>query len=393
MWRVLSAWAMPVLVGLASVGNLVLPARVQGLLGVDYLALCILGAGLLLLVRMRQRRVDHSALAVVGAVWLLFVLLGVSSGSLGGYGADKLLGFVVALVLIGAGLVDGDRLGFVRRTTIVVVCVAAAGAVATLLFAEVAAGGRISLFGLNPIGLARGATIAALVGLILVLAPKTRRWGTYIGLALVAVGLVAALATLSRGPLVGLVAGAGATAAALARCRGVQARGVALVGAGGVLATVAAASGALGPLDRLVSSDSSGRDLLWRQTLDVAVTHPSGVGWGLLGRHITGFESENGRLYPHNAVLEIAAEAGVVATAVFLVALLCCGIEAFRSLTTRSEWYELVPLALLVMSVTNAMFSSDLNGNRVMWLAMGLCLTQARAHFIQKKNQTVLVIG
>lgn len=384
---------MPLLAGVAAVGNLVFPARLQSALGVDYLVLCILGAGIVMLVRLRQHRVHLAGVASVSAFWFVFVLLGVSRSSLSGYGAEKLLGLIIALVLIVAGYSDSAQLDYVRRATIVVVVVTTLGAVATLMFAEVGAGGRIVLFGLNPIGLARGATIAALVGLILLLAPKNRRWTSTVGLGLVAVGLLAALSTLSRGPLVGLVAGSAAMALALARCRGVQVRGLALVGAGGFLATLLIASGALGSLDRLTSSDSSGRDELWRQTLDVAVSHPDGIGWGQLARSVSGFEIEQGRLYPHNVLLEIAAEAGLVATALFLVALLYCGIEAFRSLSTWSVWYELVPVPLLVMSVTNAMFSSDINGNRVMWIAMGLCLMQARAGAARRADHQVLVIA
>jgi O-antigen ligase len=93
-----------------------------------------------------------------------------------------------------------------------------------------------------------------------------------------------------------------------------------------------------------------------------------------MGRGASGYEAEVGFNYPHNALVEVAAEQGVIGLALLLSLL----VAAFAS-TRRAKDGPLSPEAiigtgLLVVLVSDAMVSQTFTQFRELWFAMGLAL-------------------
>ena len=94
-----------------------------------------------------------------------------------------------------------------------------------------------------------------------------------------------------------------------------------------------------------------------------------------LGAGTAGYAALTGYEYPHNILLELASELGLlgVAAVFALVAgIAVAAMRAARSPTLRAE--VIGATSLLVLPLTIAFASFDLNGNRVLWFACGLAL-------------------
>uniref|UniRef100_A0A7C4CDF6 O-antigen ligase domain-containing protein n=1 Tax=candidate division WOR-3 bacterium TaxID=2052148 RepID=A0A7C4CDF6_UNCW3 len=113
----------------------------------------------------------------------------------------------------------------------------------------------------------------------------------------------------------------------------------------------------------------------------------------LFGAGIGGFDMlfsnvDTGRGdYPHNVFLEVAAELGLVGLAAFLLLLLRSLRRPFRALSyaNRAAAASLalprLILALACYALVNALFSGDLNDNRLLFAAIGMC-------FVPLEDQT-----
>lgn len=106
-------------------------------------------------------------------------------------------------------------------------------------------------------------------------------------------------------------------------------------------------------------------DLL-HQAWAIAQEQLLGIGWGGLAHHLYPLAP-----YPHNIVLEVAAEGGWIALATLVVVWL---VAASRAYQLRSDPAALGALALLVYWTLNAMVSGDLNDNRGVFVLIGVCL-------------------
>jgi len=86
------------------------------------------------------------------------------------------------------------------------------------------------------------------------------------------------------------------------------------------------------------------------------------------------------RAYPHNILLEIWFELGLVGLALFsaLTALALAALGPLRRL--RTSPYALLALALFVNALLNAMVSGDLNDNRPVFAMLGLLLLAGPAY-------------
>jgi O-antigen ligase len=106
----------------------------------------------------------------------------------------------------------------------------------------------------------------------------------------------------------------------------------------------------------------------WR----LAVAHPLGVG-------TAGYNALTGGLqYPHNIILELASEQGLIGVALF-VALVIAAWRARRLTTLGPRSPEAVLTgALIVLFFAESLFSDDINGNRLLWFALGLALAVRR---------------
>jgi O-antigen ligase len=120
--------------------------------------------------------------------------------------------------------------------------------------------------------------------------------------------------------------------------------------------------------------DSGGaeRSVLADAAVETFESHPMGAGTAAYPA-LTGYE------WPHNIVLELASELGLlgVAAVFALVAgILAAAVRAARSPTLRTE--AIGAASLLFLPLTMAFASFDLNGNRILWFTCGLALASTR---------------
>lgn len=179
------------------------------------------------------------------------------------------------------------------------------------------------------------------------------------------------LATGARGPL---VAAAGSIAIlALQGTPGRRVKALTLTIAAGAAAWWwASTQGYL--VDRLTAIGDNSAQIrldLYGAAWGAFLTNPFGSGWGgsapTLGL-ASGFPFD----YPHNIVLEAAAEAGFLGVA---------GLAWVLTRATRTQWarrsqspVEGAMLTLLAFFFLSSMFSGDLPSHRTLWVVLGACL-------------------
>jgi O-antigen ligase len=165
-----------------------------------------------------------------------------------------------------------------------------------------------------------------------------------------------------------------------------------IVAAAGALALLAVAVSVLVPqsvelMNRRmgqVSLDTPGagvageRISLAREAWGVFTAHPlTGVGVGGFNLAIGRADSARG-VYPHNILLELASELGLAGVGAFLLLV----VLALRQvgLAMKRGRFALVMLVLTITGycLANAMFSGDLNDNRILFMALGLCFALPR---------------
>jgi O-antigen ligase len=106
------------------------------------------------------------------------------------------------------------------------------------------------------------------------------------------------------------------------------------------------------------------------------------VGLGPGGYNLSlGYGDAPRGMYPHNIVLEFAAEYGLLGLAAFLF---LCGlalrnaVSALRRGTDRAGLVTgALGFAVLVYCLANAIVSGDINDNRLLFTAIGLCAALA----------------
>jgi O-antigen ligase len=149
---------------------------------------------------------------------------------------------------------------------------------------------------------------------------------------------------------------------------------VVLVAFGG--ASVVGSGAAVKYQESLFSSDTArivgSRDYLAESGLQLALAHPFGLGVG-------GYDAvTQGLQYPHNLVLELADEQGLLGVVLFLALLVCAWRARYRGSLGRSAHELGLTGALIVFAFTESMVSFDLNGNRLLWFAFGLAAALPR---------------
>ena len=149
---------------------------------------------------------------------------------------------------------------------------------------------------------------------------------------------------------------------------------IAVVAFGG--ASVAGQGAAVKYQESLFSSDTArivgSRDYLIESGFQLGLAHPFGLGVG-------GFDTvTHGLQYPHNLLLELADEQGLLGVFLLLVLLACAWRARHRGPLGRSATELGLTGALIVFALTESMFSFDLNGNRLLWFAFGLAAALPR---------------
>jgi O-antigen ligase len=239
-------------------------------------------------------------------------------------------------------------------------------------------------------GAYQGTTLAVGMGFLVCVgrflhAEGLARW-PWLGGAIVA-GVVM-LVTGGRSGLIGAVLGAVAIAAlspAQARRRAVIVGAVLI--AGGFV--VAAAGGELRGIERmmrLIDADGTVRGerySLWADAWRLWVLHPiAGVGFGGFAP-AAGYGDVEG-LYPHNVLLQVLAETGIVGAVLFATIWLVI-LRRFAGAVSGLEQQGAILAGLLVLALVRVQVSGSIE-DRVLWFIAGMALcagvrsTSARTH-------------
>jgi O-antigen/teichoic acid export membrane protein/O-antigen ligase len=323
-------------------------------------------------------------LASVFLLGLMILRLGPSPAE--SYGSMKVQLYVadVLIFMLGAVFV-GSRRADLQLFLKVVLGIYAVGSLFFLAnlatgAAHAGVGGRFSLAAQEyPIYLGRDSATGLLIAIYVLLADSTSRMRIWAAVSAPAL-LVALLAAGSRGPVVAFVLGLAALLALSAvtpRAR----RRLALVGAVFAFAVlivplVVPGSVVGRALSAIVGSasglSSNGRSSLWSLSIAVFAKHWFfGIGTG-------GFASLNtGLSYPHNIVLEIATEVGLIgliALAVVLGGFVASLIRVRRGSRGGDQLVAALLIALFLAAFVNACFSGAIQDNRDVWIWGGIAI-------------------
>lgn len=231
--------------------------------------------------------------------------------------------------------------------------------------------GRLWPDGSSTIAVGRAAGATLVIAWCLILA-RRKRWLMAAMCPVLVGGLVLSE---SRGPM----AAALVAMAVVSLLRVNQASRGGLVGIAGVM-VVALTALAVKPerFTSITDASASIRFKLWELTLSLTASNPVvGIGWGNLYEHQDPDEvlATGAVQYPHNVLLEIGSEVGLIGLLVLLFAL----AFAFRAQwkAAKSDVVELGMLGLFVFFFVNALASGDIGSNRELWVALG-CAWGAR---------------
>lgn len=293
---------------------------------------------------------------------------GIAMAGTEGYSATKSIELVFVtfgLSLAAVVLVDSsDQVARLNRTVLVL-----AGLVCTLALVLPGARNvlyqRDSAFDLNPLMMGRAGSLLAVLA---VLAMLRTSWLNRVGLAAMAgIGAYWVIATATRAPGLGLVVGLLMIAliwwSVERRPGGLRKLWLWVIGVVGSVgvATMLAPSDAVERMTR-IRLDAARRSY-YEATTDSITSEPFGVG---LGNFVSVLEpgSRFRSRYPHNLLLETGTEAGIVALVASVVLLGAAAGFAWRA---RATWGRMLLPPFCVVT-TSAMFSSDLNGNRAVFI-------------------------
>jgi O-antigen ligase len=317
---------------------------------------------------------------LLSLVLFAVMLLRLTDSTTGAYAANKAQLFIINVTVLVAGILVGRRRRDVELCLALTLAVAVVAAVALLL--EILAGVQPTFHGryavsnrdYDPIALGRFTGAGILIALYTLLAGRMAL--RIAALAAAPLLTVAFLASGGRGPVVGLLAGLIVLLAL--PVAGAPRRRLIVLGA--VIMSVAIASQIVpgDALNRAASvivggtggRDPNGRTELWAQAWSLFADNPwLGVGTGSFAAVAPL------ALYPHNLLLEVAAELGLLGL-VPLIGALVAGITAIaKSLTApfaANRGLSLLVAALLTAALVNAMFSADITANSDVWLWLGL---------------------
>ena len=377
-----SPWILAVVLATIATGNLVLTSALQDVLPVDYLLVCMAVCGLVGLYRLKAAGRRATALIPLG-LFLAGSAIGVLSSSNSPYALNKYVTFAMICLVAAAIATLKDQSRLSRPLMICLLVVGTASSALLLAFGAPTMTGRFSLFELNPIGLARATGLSLVIASSLLIATPRTKWrldAVSLWMIIGTLGLVATVSTGSRGPLLSSVVALVCVAAVTFRSKGPGVVSLLLLVAFVAAGYRAVLSFGGTGLDRLESGVESGRTDLYAQTWNIISEQPIlGIGWGNFPLYIFDYASDDGTLYPHNILLEIWMEGGLLSLLGFIALSTFALVRAYRA--SRDSSWALVTLAILVYSLMNALFSSDVVGNRLMWvlLVVGLLSESAKA--------------
>jgi O-antigen ligase len=224
-----------------------------------------------------------------------------------------------------------------------------------------------------------------LVAIVAYLWPASRGWARLVWLPPAALVLPKLLSAGGRSALLGsLLACAVAMACLVGSGRRNRIAALALVGVLAALLPAAWATSSPAAKERYLVTvldvrGGAGLDAGGAERADLAsaavgvfADHPLGAG-------TAGYTALTGYEWPHNIVLELAAELGLAGVAVFLALLAGTAVALRRAaLDPRLRLEAIGAASLIVLPLTMSFSSFDLNGNRILWFACGLGLAVTR---------------
>ncbi|HEX3975028.1 MAG TPA: O-antigen ligase family protein [Solirubrobacteraceae bacterium] len=326
-------------------------------------------------------------LASVALLGLMLIRLGISPDQAYGSVKTQLYAADVLIILAGALLV-GTRPGLVHVFVLVLLATDSAGALVFVYdlatgAAHTAFNGRFTIAASEyPIDMGRASAEGLLLAVYTMISAERRS----IRLAAMAITPVLAIALAgagSRGPVVAFAFGLLTLLGLSATHRRFRRRLLA-VGAVLLLAIVAVplavpSSTIARALSTIIGSasglSSNGRSELWAIALGT-FSHHLWLGIGTGG----GATLVQGLLYPHNLLLEVSTELGLVG----LVALLCVlgGFiralgRCWRMTEGRLRLLTALLIAMFLTALVNAQFSDPIQGNGSVWLWGGIAVGMA----------------
>lgn len=228
--------------------------------------------------------------------------------------------------------------------------------------------GRVAVEGSTTIAGALGCGAAALV--LVVAATTGARRPVLLGV-LAVVPFAGMLLTASRGPLLAAVVAFLVVGFSARQHVRLWLAPLLLAGAAWGAWSLYQEGTALNRFETISADPSAGARLrLWRTTMDHVASHPLGTGWGSMDAvysTTTGVRTLEAR-YPHNLLLEVAAEAGWLALLI-VGALVVVALR--RQSRAAASPVECAMLALLVFFVVESMVSGDVTTHRAMWVMIG----------------------
>lgn len=363
--------------------------------GVTVLFSCWIALAIVIcLARGNAPRMLVSAPVVLSFMLLVLMVVRLGPSLSESYGGTKLQLFIAdnSLLLLG-GVLVGARAADSRRFFALMLAIAAGGAL--LLVMELATGsaqqaiaGRFTISTQEyPIQLGRSSSDGLLLAIYVMMAARTLR-ARLLAVALFPALAVTLIASGSRGPVLAfLFAGLVllALAAANQRARGQLIRVAAtILGAAVVVPLLVPGSSVGRALSGIFGGASglstNGRAGLWSAAITAFSQHP------LLGVGTGGFAGlGTGEFYPHNVVLEVAAELGALG-AIIVISFLIGSLRRMSSLWRLREGTERlevsVVIALFLAALVNALFSGAIQDNQEIWLwagvGLGMCGRPAR---------------
>jgi len=209
-------------------------------------------------------------------------------------------------------------------------------------------------------------------------------WTFSFGVTLLSTILVA-----SRGPLVALGIGFLILMLLHPSSKVSRIRFCAIAAAIGAVLIVIASKLSTFAVERLVSlvtgrADDSGRSALRAIAYESFRESPWGIGWGEYSRLPDAVSSFGaGDFHPHNLLLELLVENGIIGTVVLLLAL--TWVLWKYGWLERREALTPILLSIVGFALTAAQFSSDIASNRLLWAALGATVAYSFHHGRQQR--------
>ena len=391
------AWPLGVITGSILISLLLYGHLPKGGTVAAYTAWLLLGLAVTMVRRDRVHPplrlvIDISAAGTIALAALMLARLPASGDY--SYGVNKIELFVLIGVL---PYVVGVVVGFVRRDLELFFRVYVAMAVAAALYNsyQLATGTANQVFSdrysldasIDVIGLGRTMGEVSLILLFLIVRAGTLRKRALLALALAPVA-VTFISSGSRGPVIGLAVALPSVLLWRAASPAIARRlawSMVAVGGLAVVAVIAfvppeATQRSLSIFQTTQENGDTSRIVLWGEAVHA---FSSDLMHTLVGVGTGGYASiaTTGALYPHNIVLEIGSELGILGLLAFAAFVISVVVRLLRLIARGGEsagWSGLL-LTLFVFSLVNAQFSGDVPYNSGLWLWGGLASGLAAA--------------